>query len=123
MKYWRRWNNPARPFIVKVPPADRTGMIVRSTYVAQAMQIYLFGSEVSQLPKIISLLIFAGNLPVNRCGTGAFRPDIASKSPQIAKFPVYFPDSRELRAETGSYLTAHTTTQSSQTAHFRYDAR
>jgi hypothetical protein len=109
MKYWRGWNNQARPFIVKVPPADRAGMIVRSTYVAQAMQISLFGSEVSQLPKIISLLIFAGNLPGNHCGTGAFRPDVGSKNPQIAEFPVYFPDSRELRAETGSYLTAHTT--------------
>ena len=93
----------------KVPPTDRTGMIMRSASVAQTMQISLFGSEISLLPKIISLLIFAANLPGNRCGTGAFRPGVASKSPQIAEFPVYFPDSRELRAETGSYLTAHTT--------------
>jgi hypothetical protein len=59
--------------------------------------------------EIISLLIFVGNLPGNRCGTGAFRADIASKSLGIAKFPVNFPVSRELQAETGSYLTAHTT--------------
>jgi len=50
------------------------------------------------------------------CGTGAFRSEIASKSPEIAKFPVNFPVSRELQVETGSYLTAHTTTQSSRTA-------
>jgi len=93
----------------KVPPADRTGMILRSASVAQTLQISLFGSETSLLARIISLLIFAAKLQGNRCGTGAFRPDVASKSPQIAEFPVYFPDSRELRAETGSYLTAHTT--------------
>jgi hypothetical protein len=62
--------------------------------------------------KIFSLLIFAGNLPGNRCGTGVFRTDIASKSPKMVKFPVNFPDSRELQVETGSYLAAHTTTQS-----------
>jgi hypothetical protein len=66
-------------------------------------------SEISLLPKIISLLIFVGNLPANRCGTGAFRTVIASKSPEIAKFPVIFPVSRELQVETGSHMTAHTT--------------
>jgi hypothetical protein len=86
---------------------------------SRAMQISLFGPEICLLPKIISLLIFAGKLPENRCGTGAFRIESASKSPEIANFPV----SRELRAETGSYLTAHTTIQSPQTARFRYDAK
>jgi hypothetical protein len=80
------------------------------------MQISLFGSEISLLPKIISLLIFVGKLLGNRCGTGGFRTDIASKSPEIAKFPVNFPVSRELQAETGLHMTAHTTIQSSRTA-------
>jgi hypothetical protein len=69
----------------------------------------LIPAKNSLLLEIFSLLIFVGNLPGNRCGTGAFRTDIASKSPEIAKFPVKFPVSRELQAETGSYLTAHTT--------------
>ena len=75
------------------------------------MQISLFVPEISLLAKIISLLIVAGNLPGNRCGTGAFRTDIASNSPEIAEFPVNFPVSRELQVETGSYPTAHTTKQ------------
>jgi hypothetical protein len=62
--------------------------------------------------EIFSLLIFAGNLPRSGCGTGVFRSEIASKSVEIAKFPVIFPVSRELQVETGSYLTAHTTIQS-----------
>jgi hypothetical protein len=62
--------------------------------------------------KIFSLLICVGNLPRSDCGTGAFRTEIASRSPKIAKFPVNFPDSRELQVETGSYLAAHTTTHS-----------
>jgi hypothetical protein len=66
------------------------------------MQISLFGPEISLLPKIVFLLIFAGKLPGNRCGTGVFRTDIASKSLEIAKFPANFPVSRELQAETGS---------------------
>jgi hypothetical protein len=73
------------------------------------LQISLLLPEISLLSKIVSLLIVAGNLPGNRCGTGAFRTDVASKSPEIAKIPVNFPVSRELQAETGSYLTAHTT--------------
>jgi hypothetical protein len=32
--------------------------------------------------------------------------------PKTANFPSKFPDIREFAAETGSYLTAHTTTQS-----------
>jgi hypothetical protein len=72
-------------------------------------QISLFLPEISLLPKIISLLIFAGNLLGSGCGTGAFGSEIASKSLEIAKFPVNFPVSRELQVETGSYLTAHTT--------------
>jgi hypothetical protein len=52
------------------------------------MQISLFGPEISLLPKIISLLIFAGKLSGNRCGKGVFRTDIAFKSPEIAKFVV-----------------------------------
>jgi hypothetical protein len=57
------------------------------------------------------------------CGTGAFGSEIASKSLEIAKFPVNFPVSRELQVETGSYLTAHTTIQSPQTARFSRDAK
>jgi hypothetical protein len=85
------------------------------------LQISLFLPKTSLLRKIVSLLIFAGNLPRSGCGTGVFRSEIASKSVEIAKFPVNFPVSRELQAETGSYLTAHTTIQSPQTARFRYD--
>ena len=59
-----------------------------------------------------SLLIFLGNLTKSRCGTAAFRTETASKSREIAKYPVNFPVTRELPMETGSYLTAHTTTQS-----------
>jgi hypothetical protein len=73
------------------------------------LQISLFLPEFSLLPKIISLLIRVGNLLRNGCGTGVFRSEMASKSVEIAKFPVNFPVSRELQVETGSYLTAHTT--------------
>jgi hypothetical protein len=52
---------------------------------ASEIQISLFGTEISLLTKIISLLIFAGKLPENRCGTGVSRTDIASKGPEIAK--------------------------------------
>jgi hypothetical protein len=90
---------------------------------SQALQISLFLPEISLLSKIISLLIFAGNLLRSRCGTGAFRLHIASKSVEIAEFPVNFPVSRELQVETGSYLTAHTTIQSPQTARFSRDAK
>ncbi len=38
-------------------------------------------------------------------------------------FPSKFPDIRELSGETGSQLTAHTTTQPLQTARFRYGAK
>jgi hypothetical protein len=74
------------------------------------LQISLFLPEISLLPKIISLLIFAGNLLRSRCSTAASRIDMASKSLEIEKIPVNFPVSRELQVETGSYLTAHTTT-------------
>jgi len=53
----------------------------------------------------------------------AFCQEIASNTAEIAKFPVNYPVSRELQAETGSYLTAHTTIQSSQTARFQHDAK
>jgi hypothetical protein len=45
------------------------------------------------------------------------------KRPKIKKFPVKFPDNREIPVETGSQMTAHTTIQSSQTARFRRDAK
>jgi hypothetical protein len=73
--------------------------------------------------EIFSLLIFAGNLPRSGCGTGVFCSEIACKSVEIAKFPVNFPVSRELQVETGSYLTAHTTIQSPQTARFPHDVK
>jgi hypothetical protein len=38
---------------------------------------------------------------------------IRPKVPDFAKFPVKFPDNREFAMETGSHMTAHTTTQSS----------
>jgi hypothetical protein len=75
-------------------------------------KISLFLPEISLLPKIFSLLICVGNLPKSGCGTGVFRTEIASRIPKTAKFPVNFPDSRELQVETGSYLAAHTTTHS-----------
>jgi hypothetical protein len=80
------------------------------------MQISLFGSEISLLPKIISLLILQGIYRETAAAQWLFVTDDASKSPQIAEFPVNFPVSRELQAETGSYLTAHTTIQSYETA-------
>jgi hypothetical protein len=46
----------------------------------------------------------------------AFCQEIASNTAEIAKFPVNYPVSRELQAETCSYLTAHTTIQSARTA-------
>ena len=88
-----------------------------------ALQISLFLPEISLLPKIISLLIFVGNLLRSGCGTGAFASEIASKSLEIAKFPVNFPVTRELQVETGSYLTAHTTIQSYETANPGADSR
>ena len=68
----------------------------------------LFGIKISLLPKIISLTIFSGKLHRNGCGTGAFCTVFASKTPEIAKFPVNFPVTREIRMETGSHQTAHT---------------
>jgi hypothetical protein len=85
------------------------------------MQISLFLAENSLLPKIISLLSCVGNLLRSDCSTGVFRLQIVSENFEIAKFPVNFPVSRELPVETGSYLTAHTTTQSSQTPQFAFD--
>jgi hypothetical protein len=85
---------------------------VRNGRLLPNFPVLAFLLEFSLLPKIISLLIFAGNLLRNGCGTGVFRLQIASKSVEIAKFPVNFPVSRELQVETGSYLTAHTTIQS-----------
>src|SRR6266404_2694932 len=41
----------------------------------------------------------------------------------FAFFPVFYPVIGILPSETGSYLTAHTTIQSPQTDHFRYDAK
>ena len=70
-----------------------------------------------------SLLIFIGNLTKSRYGTAAFRTETASKRREIAKYPVNFPVTRELPMETGSYPTAHTTIQSSQTADFRADVK
>jgi hypothetical protein len=48
----------------------------------------------------------------NRCGTDASLMQNCLYGLKIAKFPVKFPDNREYLVETGSYLTAHTTTQS-----------
>jgi hypothetical protein len=48
---------------------------------------------------------------------------MAFKSPEIAKYPVSFPVSREFSPETGSHLTAHTTIQSHQTADFQADLK
>jgi hypothetical protein len=63
----------------------------------------------SLLSENLSLLIFSGNLMRNRCSTAVYQWITASKSLEIAKYPVNFPVSRELAAETGSYVTAHTT--------------
>jgi hypothetical protein len=69
----------------------------------------LIPAKKSLFLEIFSLLIFAGNLPRSGCRTRVFHSEIASKSVEIAKFPVNFPVSRELQVETGSYPTAHTT--------------
>ena len=45
----------------------------------------------------------------SRCGAAVSCYEIGPGSPEIAKFPVKFPVSREIAVETGSYLTAHTT--------------
>jgi hypothetical protein len=70
---------------------------------------FLIPAKNSLFLVIFSLLICVGNFPRSGCGTGVFRSEMASESVEIAKFPVNFPVSRELPAETGSYLTAHTT--------------
>jgi hypothetical protein len=62
--------------------------------------------------EIFSLLICVGNFTKSRCGAAVSCYEIGPGSPEIAKFPVKFPVSRELPPETGSYLTAHTTIQS-----------
>jgi hypothetical protein len=49
------------------------------------------------------------------CGTGISIEDFGGKRPEIAKFPVIFPVSREFGPETGSHMTAHTTIQSYET--------
>ena len=66
-----------------------------------------------------SLLILLGNFAKSDCGTVTFGWRTVAKTAEIAKFPVNFPVSRESPLETGSYLTAHTTIQSYQTAHFQ----
>jgi len=43
--------------------------------------------------------------------------------PKTGQFPVKFPKKREFLVETGSHWTAHTTIQSSQTAHFVGDSK
>jgi hypothetical protein len=59
--------------------------------------------------EIFSLLICVGNYAKSDCGAAVSCYEIGPGSPEIAKFPVKFPVSRELPVETGSYLTAHTT--------------
>jgi hypothetical protein len=59
--------------------------------------------------EIFSLLIWVGNCAKSDCGAAVSCYEIGPGSPEIAKFPVNFPVSRELQVETGSYLTAHTT--------------
>jgi hypothetical protein len=62
--------------------------------------------------EIFSLLVCVGNYARTDCGAAVSCNKIGLGSPEIAKFAVLFPVSRELQVETGSYLTAHTTTQS-----------
>ena len=57
---------------------------------------------------IFSLLICVGNYAKSDCGAAVSCYEIDLRSPEIAKFPVIFPVSRELQVETGSYLTTHT---------------
>jgi hypothetical protein len=57
------------------------------------------------------------------CSTGAFGFQIGSKGVEIAKFPVNFPVSKGIGGGDGSYLTAHTTIQSHQTADFQADLK
>jgi hypothetical protein len=59
--------------------------------------------------EIFSLLICVGNYAKSDCGAAVSCYKIGPGGPEIAKFPVKFPVSRELPPETGSYLTAHTT--------------
>jgi hypothetical protein len=59
--------------------------------------------------KIFSLLICVGNYAKTACSAAVSRSEIGLSSLKIAKFPVNFPVSRELRLETGSHMTAHTT--------------
>src|SRR6266404_2695531 len=66
--------------------------------------------------KIVFLLICVGNFVKSRCSTVVSCNEIGFRGPRIAKFPVNFPVSRELPPETGSYLTASATIQSSRTA-------
>jgi hypothetical protein len=49
----------------------------------------------SLFSKIFSLLSFVGNWPRNRCSTAVSCSEIRFSGPEVAKFPVKFPDSRE----------------------------
>jgi hypothetical protein len=69
----------------------------------------LFPAKYSLFFKIFSLLIPVGNYAGRGCGAATSCYEIKLGRPKTAKFPVNFPVSREFRAETGSYLTAHTT--------------
>src|SRR5258705_6607569 len=79
-------------------------------------QISLFLPEISLFFKIFSLLICVGHFVKSRCSTVVSCNEIGFSGPRNAKFPVNFPVSRELQVETGSHMTAYTTTQSSRTA-------
>jgi hypothetical protein len=46
--------------------------------------------------------IFAGDFARSHCGTRAFGWKFASKTAEMAKFPVNFPVGRESQVETGS---------------------
>jgi hypothetical protein len=76
--------------------------------------------------EIFSLLIFAGNCPRSGCSTAASCYEIASRSPNNAKFPVKFPVSREfawrrvrsaLRRQPGSPGAGETSRDSDRKAH------
>ena len=86
-----------------------TGKVCEKRTLTNCSTNSLLRQQNSLFLELFSLLIRVGNCSIGRCGTGISRSEISPGGPEIAKFPVNFPVSRELSSETGSHMTAHTT--------------
>jgi hypothetical protein len=79
--------------------------------------------DVTLILEFLTLLILRAFFARNACGSGAFANFVANLFGKCAFYPVFFPVTKDLASETGSYLTAHTTTQSPQTTRFQHDVK